>query len=427
MVKIACLFPGQGSHYVGMSKGFYDRFAIAKQTFEEANDVLGYDLASLCFDGPLSELGKPRNAHPAILVSSVVCFRAFIEELGIMPQFLAGHSLGEYAAFTCAGAIRFDDALKLVHYRGILTEEVAQSGSGSMTIIDRLDRTRVEEECDKLAMEGKAVTVSCYNTPFQTAVSGEARAVWELEDRVTELGGQVTPLLGSAPFHSALMQQAADKLAAKLADVPFGYFTYPVITNVNAQPMAHSEHLTNHLLLHLTQPVQWERTIHALKRRGVNLAVEMGAKNVVTNIVLANASGMEALCYGAWEDRQKLEQIVSASTGIKKQAPTVIAKCLAVAAATPNQNEDDKEYLTKAVKSYRKIQEIQTILEETGENPTLLQMNEALELLKVILNAKKISEEEQTRWLRQIIDETRMYYEWREDVTMALPAQVHLH
>lgn len=411
MEKMAFLFPGQGSHFVGMSKGLYDQYTIVKQTFEEANDVLGYDLAKLCFEGSLAELSKAKNAQPAILVSSVASFRVYMQEIGIVPQFLAGHSLGEYAAFTCAGAIRFADAVKLLHERGKLTDEVAASDVGAMSIIDGVERKLVVDECKAMELEGRQVWVSCYNTPNQTAISGESDAVMELEDRLANHGGLATPLLASAPFHCSFMQPMADQLLDKLSGLEYGFFKYPVITNRNAEPMAHSEKVAQNLALHITSPVQWERTMQYFKHKGVTLTVEMGPKNVLTNMVKANVDGIEALCYGTKEDRKKIEQILAAYPGLRKHIPTIITRSLAVAVATLNQNWDNEEYQEKVVKSYRKIQEIQDRLEETGEKPTLEQMRTALELLKIILDTKKVSVEEQTRWLHQIIDETGMYYE----------------
>ncbi|GKU80232.1 ACP S-malonyltransferase [Paenibacillus sp. L3-i20] len=424
MEKIAFLFPGQGSHYVGMTKGLYDQYPIVKQTFEEANDVLGYNLTSLCFDGSLAELSKSKNAHPAILASSVASFRAYMQEFGIVPQFLAGHSLGEYSAFTCAGAIRYDDAIKLTHYRGKLTDEYADNGIGAMTIIDGVERSVVEADCKKMVTEGKQVSISCYNTGNQTAISGDNDSVMELEGLLLEHGGQVTPLLASAPFHSPLMQKLAEELSEKLNSIQYGFFKYPVITNINAQPTAHPEKISNNLFLHLTKPVQWEKTMHYMKKKGVTLAVEMGAKNVLTNMVKANVDGIEALCYGSKEDRKKVEQILSQYPGLKKHIPTIITRCLAVAVATPNQNWDNEEYQSKVVKSYRRIQEIQDLIEEMGEKPTLAQMRESLDLLKIILETKKVSANEQALWFQQIIDETGMYYELKEYLPPATVAEL---
>ncbi|MCM3746394.1 ACP S-malonyltransferase [Paenibacillus pasadenensis] len=411
MEKMAFLFPGQGSHFVGMSKGLYDQYEIVKQTFQEASDVLGYDLAKLCFDGPLSELSKAKNSQPAILVSSVASFRVYMQELGIVPQFLAGHSLGEYAAFTCAGAIRFADAVQLLHERGQLTDEVAASGVGAMSIVDGVDRKLVEQECQAMMQDGRQVWVSCYNSPNQTAISGDSDAVMELEDRLANHGGLATPLLASAPFHCSYMQPMADKLLDKLNRLPYGFFKYPVITNRNAEPTAHPDKVAHNLGLHLTQPVQWERTMNYFKHKGVTLAIEMGPKNVLTNMVKANVDGIEALCYGAKEDRKKIEQILSAYPGLRKHIPTIVTRSMAAAVATPNRNWDNEVYQEKVVKSYRAIQEIQDRLEETGSKPSLAEMRQSLDLLKVILDTKQVTEEEQSRWFHQIIDETGTYYE----------------
>ncbi len=411
MEKIAFLFPGQGSHFVGMSKGLHDQYPIVRQTFEEANDMLGYDIARLCFEGSLAELSEAKHAQPAILISSVASFRVYMQEQGIVPQFLAGHSLGEYSAFTCAGAIRFADAIELLHLRGQLTDEIAAAGAGAMTIIDGVDSSLVAEECKKMQQDGRRVWLSCYNSPTQTAISGDQDAVMELEDRLADNGGQVTPLLASAPFHCTLMEPIVDRLTEKLDRLTYGFFKYPVITNLNGQPMAHPERIADNLKHHILSPVQWERTMKYLKDKGVTLAIEMGAKNVMTNMVKANVDGIEALCYGAKEDRKKVEQILSAYPGLKKHIPTIVTRCLAVAVATPNQNWDNEEYQEKVSKSYKQIQSIQDRLDEAGAKPTLEEMKQALDLLKVILHTKKVPMDEQVRWFQQIIDETGMYYE----------------
>lgn len=410
MEKIAFLFPGQGSHYVGMAKNIYEQFTIAKQTFEEANDILGVDLSKLCFDGPLGELTKAENAHPAILTSSVASFRVYMQELGIVPQFCAGHSLGEYSALTCAGAIKFSDAIKIVKYRGILTDEVVRDGVGAMTIIDRVDKSMVEDACRKISEEGSYVAVSCYNSPEQTAICGYQEAVMKVEEILLEQDCQVTPLIASAPFHSPLMQPLADKLKVELDKYFYGYFKYPVITNVSAKPLTDTDKIIENLMNHLVKPVQWEATMDYLKRKGVTLAIEMGTKNVLTNLVKANVGGIESLCFGVKDDRKNVEEILGAYPELKKHIPTVVTRCLAISVATPNQNFNSEEYNEKVIKSYKRIEEIQNDLEKSGTKPTVEQMTEALDLLKVILSTKKVDIDEQIRWFHQIIDETGMYY-----------------
>ena len=410
MEKIAFLFPGQGSHYVGMAKSIFEQFTIARQTFEEANDILGMDLSKLCFDGPLGELTRAENAHPAILASSVASFRVYMKEMGIVPQFCAGHSLGEYSALTCAGAIKYCDALKIVRYRGILTEEVVKRGGGAMSIIDKVDKNAVEEACKEISKDGNYVAVSCYNSPEQTAISGHQEAVMKVEEMLLEKDCQVTPLISSAPFHSPLMQAAAEQLKIELSKIFFGYFKYPVVTNAFAKPLTDPDKIIDSLMYHMVKPVQWQETMGYLKKKGVTLAIEMGTKNVLTNLVKANTGGIESLCFGIKEDKKTIEEILGAYPELKKHIPTIITRCLAIAVATPNQNFNSEDYTENVIKSYKKIEEIQNEIEKNGERPTLMQMKEALELLKKILITKRVDLDEQIRWFNQIIDETGMYY-----------------
>lgn len=410
MEKIAFLFPGQGSHYVGMAKNIYENYPIAKQTFEEANEVLGIDMAKLCFDGPLGDLTKAENAHPAILTASVANFRVYMKEFGIVPQFCAGHSLGEYSALTCAGAIKFPDALKIVRYRGILTEDVLNSGIGAMTIIDGVDKNAVEAACKEVSTDDQFAAISCHNSPEQVAISGHQEAVMKVEEKLLERECQITPLISSAPFHCPLMQTVVEKIKEELGKYFFGYFKYPVITNVFAKPLTDPDKIIENLSLHLVRPVQWQATMEYLKKKGVTLAIEMGTKNVLTNLVRANVENIEALCFGVKEDKKSIEEILGAYPELKKHIPTIITRCLAIAVSTPNKNFDNDDYNEKVIKSYKRIEEIQNELEKNGAQPTVEQMMKALELLKTILAAKIVDMDEQIRWFNQIIDETGMYY-----------------
>ena len=409
MKKVVYLFPGQGSHYVGMAKNLYEQFPIARQTFEEASDILGISLSRLCFDGPLGELTKAENAHPAILTASVVAFRVYMQELSYEPHFCAGHSLGEYSALTCSGAIKFADAVRIVKYRGVLTGKIASSGIGTMSIIDGADSNTVEEVCRQISREGHQVAVSCYNSPFQIAISGHTDAVMEAEAILLDTDCQVTPLITSAPFHSPLMQPAAEMIKEKLEKMSFGYFKYPVICNVTAQPLKEPDEVINTLLAHMVKPVQWKFTMDYLKHADVTLAIEMGHKNVLANLVKANVSGIESLCYGVKEDRKTIEQIFESYPSYKKH-PTIVERCLAIAVSTPNCNWDNDDYNEKVVKSYKRIEKIQTDIETNMTQPTLMQMTESLDLLKLILKIKKVDIAEQIRWFNHIIDETGMQY-----------------
>lgn len=419
MEKLAFLFTGQGAQYVGMGQSFYDNHAIAKQTFEEANDVLGFDLAKLCFQGGLGELTKTANTQPAILTASVAAFRVYMEEVGIAPHFLAGHSLGEYAALTCAGALKFSDAVHIVHQRGLFTQEVVNTDIGGMTIIDGLTRDVVEAEAAKLNTGDPFVTINCYNAPTQVAIAGHQELVEELESRLLDLDGQVTPLLMSAPFHTSLMSPVAEKLRELLKTVTFNQFRYPVIANIDGRPYGDASAIIDKLVAQTVRPVQWQDTMHFLKRYGVTHTVEMGPKNVLGNLVGANVSGIEALCYATREDRKQLQEIFHDAHPLKKHIPTVVTRCLAAAVATPNQNWDGEEYNKGIVEPYRKIQQIQEELDQQQAQPTVEQMRAALDMLASVFATKRLPVKEQQEWFYQILDETNTYYLFKDFVQEA--------
>ena len=175
----AVVFPGQGSQYVGMGKDLCQESALARQIFEEAEDVLQFPLKQLCMQGKLPELTSTENAQPAILTASVAAFRDLQERTGIRPHFMAGHSLGEFSALTCAGVLRFADALRLVRKRGLLMKEAAQSAPGLMSAIGKLEAQQVEAVCDRISRPNHVVMISNYNTPTQNVISGHAAAVKE--------------------------------------------------------------------------------------------------------------------------------------------------------------------------------------------------------------------------------------------------------
>lgn len=410
MLKLAFVFPGQGAQFVGMSQTFYQKYAIARQTFEEANDTLGFDLAKLCFEGSLLDLNKLEYMFPALLVSSVVSFRVYMHDFGITPQFCAGHSLGEYSALVCAGAINFTDALKIVHKRGLISKEVAESGIGAMTIIDGIDKNIVEEECKKISLPNREVAVSCFNSPTQTAISGHFDAVRDAEDKIMQLGGQISPLLDSAPFHCSAMHSAAENLKEVLLGYSYNYIRYPVISNVTGVPYESSESIIDMLTNQLVKPVQWQTTLNYMQKKGVNLVIEMGPRNVLTNMVKANTQGVDSLCFGQKEDRLLLEDMILNNEHMKKHIPTVITKCLAAVVATPNANWDEDEYREGVILPYKKIQAIEDRLKENNASPSVEDMEEALCCLQTVFNTKKVPLQEQIEWFNQIFDETGTNY-----------------
>ncbi|MWV44652.1 ACP S-malonyltransferase [Paenibacillus sp. HJL G12] len=308
MEKIAFLFPGQGSQYLGMGKALADEYAVVRHTFEEASDLLGYDLAEICFEGSYSDLADSAIAQPALLTTSISAFRAYMQEIGVKPDFAAGHSLGEYAALTASGALTFKDALLLVKLRGELTQQLINNGNGRMTIVDGVHESIVEQECLSVDPSGTHVSVSCRNGPEQTAISGEEDAISRVELNLQELGS-LTPLFKSAPFHSSLMTEVADQFTESLHSVNYSRLGWPVISNVTGLPYPDEHSVADLLIRQITHPVRWSDTMSFLSKQRVSLTVESGPKNVLTALVEANVpKGINVFCFDSRFDRQNLAQ-----------------------------------------------------------------------------------------------------------------------
>lgn len=402
--KIAFIFPGQGSQYVGMSKAFYDQFPAARQTFEEANDVLGFDLKNLCFEGSLGELSMTQNALPAIFTSSVAAFRIFMNEYGIRPQVCAGHSLGEYSALTCSGAFRFADALRIVQLRSLLAHEIADAGDSCMTIIDGIDPFTVENTCKESSTEEKPATVSCYNSLKQAAVSGHLDTVLSVEDKILKLGGQVTPLIGSAPFHCALMKPAADKLKAELEKCNFSSFRYPVISNCTGKPYPSHNDIVDLLARQMMYPVQWTKTLEYFQVLGITMTIELGPQGILSDLLKLDAKNISTVCFDQKTSRQALAGLLEGSGYTEKMQNKVITDCLTAAAVAPNYNSCEEEYLKGVVEPYEKIRKIQSFIEKEFVEPSKEQVEEALQMLALIFSTKKLPIDVQTEALQNILN-----------------------
>ncbi|MBJ8015082.1 ACP S-malonyltransferase [Bacillus cereus group sp. N34] len=410
MEKFAFVFPGQGSQYIGMGKSLYNQYSIVKQTFEEASEILKFDLRKLCIEGNLSDLSNPEHLQPALLTVSVATYRAFMKEIGISPDLSAGHSLGEYAALTCSGTIRFSDAIRIVKLRGKYTQQIINNCNGAMTIIDGIDYKNIENECNRISTLDFPVSVSCFNLENQVAISGHEDAVIRMENYAQELGGTTTPLFMSAPFHSILMQPIADLLQKELLGYKLYPTKWPVISNVNATPYISYESVPQLLSSQITKPVQWLNTMKYFQLQGITKVIEMGPKNVLSAMVKQSIPEIDVFSYDQKEDRKALLDYFNENSFLKKHSPTFIDSCLAIAVSTPNQNWDADTYQQKVVKSYNQLKDIKQRLEQQGVTPDYEQMNKALEILKGILINKEVPLMEQQECLHRLIDETGAYY-----------------
>ncbi len=282
---IAFLFPGQGSQHAGMGRDLAENFPIARQVFEEANDALGVDLASLCFNGPEEDLKLTANTQPAILTTSIAALRVLETETGIAPNCAAGHSLGEYSALVCAGALSFADAVRIVRQRGTFMQEAVPVGTGAMAAILGLDIEVLDKVC-KDAAQGQVVSPANFNSAGQVVIAGHTEAVDRAIALAKENGAKrALPLPVSAPFHCSLMVPAGQRLADILAGVTIGEITVPVITNVEATPNQESSRVCQLLVDQVSAPVRWEETILCMIKLGVERYVEIGPGKVLAGLV----------------------------------------------------------------------------------------------------------------------------------------------
>lgn len=284
---LALLFPGQGSQEAGMGREVYASCASARAVFDAADAALGFPLSRLCFEGPEEELVRTEVQQPAILTVSVALLRALEERGAPAPAFVAGHSLGEYSALVAARALDFEDAVRLVHARGRFMQEAVPEGRGAMAAVMGADPESVTRACAAATAEsGRVVAPANFNGPAQTVISGDAVAVEMACTRARREGARRTvPLEVSAPFHCALMQPAADKLALELARVRFHDPAVPVVTNVEARDCADATRIPELLERQVTAPVRFTEMVAFLATRGVRRVLEVGPGRVLSGLV----------------------------------------------------------------------------------------------------------------------------------------------
>jgi [acyl-carrier-protein] S-malonyltransferase len=281
---LAYVFPGQGAQAVGAGKDIAQRWPVARRTFEEADEALGYSISQLCFYGPATKLRLTKNAQPGVLAVSVAILRVLQEEGGLAPDVVTGHSLGEYSALVAAGALAFADALRLVHKRGLFMQEAVPEGEGAMAAIMGASAEQVEAWCVEAA-QGQVVSASNFNGPKQTVVAGNAAAVARAVE-LAEAGGAVGKLLEvSAPFHCSLMAPAARRLAEELQAVALAAPRVPVINNVDAQPRSEAAPIRDLLVRQVTTPVYWERCVRTLVDLGVTDVFEVGCGKTLSGLI----------------------------------------------------------------------------------------------------------------------------------------------
>jgi [acyl-carrier-protein] S-malonyltransferase len=301
-VNTALLFPGQGSQYVGMGSKWIEKYSYAREYFERADEALGFSISKLCFEGPDTELVKTQFTQPAILTTSTAMFEILKRERSINFSYVAGHSLGEYSALVCAGALNFEEAVRIVNLRGRLMQEAVPVGHGKMAAIIRAEDSVLLEEIKNVDPSGKELSAANYNSDDQVVISGSAASVDRLLAKLKELKIKAIPLNVSAPFHSPLMEtivpsftEALNKLNIKPLDVPY-------IANIDASIHKDSSVIVNNLARQIPGAVKWRQGIRKLLELGVDRAIEVGPGKVLSGICSKIAGSFECVSLDNVED-----------------------------------------------------------------------------------------------------------------------------
>lgn len=284
--KIAFIFPGQGSQYVGMGKEMAEAFPEVREVFAEADEALGYPISTLCFEGPEESLRSTERTQPAILTTSCALLRLVTARTDLKPALVAGHSLGEYSALVAAGALEFSDAVRIVRERGRLMEEAVPAGIGGMAAIIGLSAETVAQLCQEIAPIHGVVEPATLNGPDQTVVAGAARAVEAIVARAKEAGAKrAVPLAVSGPFHSSLLREAGLQLERVLQEATWRAPNVPVVSNVSATALTSVDAIRRALVDQVSSAVRWEESVRYMLAQGVTTFVEIGPGRVLTGLV----------------------------------------------------------------------------------------------------------------------------------------------
>lgn len=297
-MKTALLFPGQGSQRVGMGRDLAIKYDVARRVYEEADEVLGFALSKLCWDGPEDELTLTKHTQPAILATSIAVFRV-LRDRGLQFDIVAGHSLGEWSALVAAGALELRDAVRLVHLRGAAMQDAVPVGEGAMAALMGLDLAAARGVCERASQPGEPAEAANLNGAGQIVISGHAAAIDRAITEAKAAGAKrAVKLAVSAPFHCSLMKPAAERLAAALEGVAVTTPAVPVVANVTAEPTQDPARIRELLVQQVTAPVRWEESVQAIAKLGVTRAYELGSGSVLKGLVKRIAETIETTTIG---------------------------------------------------------------------------------------------------------------------------------
>ncbi|WP_030166315.1 ACP S-malonyltransferase [Spirillospora albida] len=406
MNELVIVFPGQGSQFVGMGKKWFAAHESVRERFRQASDILGYSLEDLCFEAEPKELTRTRYAQVSLLVVSYAMYEAAMREVASRGRkapvsAMTGHSLGEITALLAAGAVSFEDAVRLVKVRGEAMEVCAADGSTGMIAAMGMPVADLEKCVEDFNAEGHDVQVSNYNTDTQTVLSGTLDDLKSMTSYLEERDCRVAKLNVAGAFHSTFMATAVPAFVEAIEKVGFTEPDVPVYSGVTGRAYGNASEIKDALAVQLTSPVRWSGVVSALADRDVRLWIEVGPKQVLKKMI-AGVVGEEDVL-GLDEDPERAYQAIDRLIERRRSEPGLVGLCMGAVAATRNRNFDDDAYTEGVIVPYRRLQELDRI---DKDELTDEQKRTALDLLFTIMKTKQVPEAEQQDRVRSILRRT---------------------
>lgn len=387
--QIALVFPGVGSQHTAMAKSFYDNSPVARETFEEASDILKVNMEKICFSNDSADkLNEIDISQLALVTASIAIYRVFQKEIGLSPSYCLGHSLGEYSALCASGVIEFSDALQIVKQRGRIIKETISSCDGTMIWAINIDNITVEEICKEYTESGSEVYISAYDSPTQCSVSGNNNTIKKLTQSLESRGAIVYPLKMSGPFHSPLMIRAADEMKAVLQEYRYNLPNYEVISNYSTLPYVDTESVIHNLSKQLISPIRWQESVNYLVANNVKYVVEIGPKDVLKFLIKKITSKLTPYSFNNYERCDELKNMLFIR---ENEYLLVIERCLKAATSTRNYNSNNDEYQNGVVLPYKTIERIYNSILKEKSVPSKCQVIQAIDMVVSVMETKKIS------------------------------------
>ena len=408
-MRVGIVFPGQGSQYVGMGKKLYDRYNCVKKIYNEANEILGYDLQNLCFYGDSKILQQSKYTQPAVFTTSYAAYIAFIDEYGIKPVCLAGHSMGEITALVCANAIDFRQGLRMINQRGNIMQESAGELGGMHAVIN-MKSIELEYECKKVSNACDYVTISNYNHSNQHTISGSFSALEKVIPAIKDKGGITVPLKVSGPFHSMYMMKSAEDFCECLKSYTFKIPDYAVISNYTGKEYESSTDLKESLVKQIYSPVLWESCVWSMLEYDVDIILELGPKNVLTKLIRQQTD--QVRIYASDQDKELSEFYKDFGNDNEtyvndaSRMDSLVRQCLKNAICIRNAGEDDLEYERMFRIPYSDIKMKYLMYKDKNEIIPYEIAKNAVNMLKTACRVKRVSKEVEEKLFANLIMDT---------------------